>query len=284
MVRELNERTSVDEPETGRTGIQALDSALVVLRVLSGMSGPASLSDIARQAKMPASKVHRYLASFTKAGFVGQAHKAGHYTLAKGALELGLAAMARMDLVNEAAVHMDELVARTGAAALIAVWGPHGPTVVRWLRTGSFVITSLGLGTTLPLLNSATGRVFLAYSRMQVIERHLQQEVHRAQKQGLRWPDLDPSHPDEITLIARNIRRLGYASVDGRFIPGLNALSAPILNWQGEVEVAVTLTSGDKAILDPASVALELLREACAAVSVVGQSAASGQIKGLRGS
>lgn len=266
----MSDRSSSDEPEVGRTGIQALDSALVVLRVMAGMPGPASLTDIARHAKMPSSKVHRYLASFAKAGLVRQARKAGLYTLAKGALELGLSAMARMDLVNEAAEHLEELVARTGAAGLIAVWGPHGPTVVRWHRTGSFVITSLGLGTTLPLLNSATGRIFLAYSRTQVIEQQLQAETRKAEQQGLKWPDLDPTRPEDVVRLAQNIRTLGYASVDGRFIPGLNAISAPVLNWQGEVEAAVTLTSGDKSILDPKSAALALLRDMCDAVSVSG--------------
>ncbi|RWM45488.1 helix-turn-helix domain-containing protein [Mesorhizobium sp.] len=267
----MDEKATAEEPEVSRTGIQALDSALVVLRILAAIEGPASLKEIAQRAKMPASKVHRYLASFAKAGLVRQVQRAGLYDLAKGATELGLAAMARMDLVNEAADHLERLVAETGAAGLVAIWGPHGPTVVRWQRTGSFVITSLGLGTTLPLLNSASGRVFLAYSPPILVRDLLRAEIDRAKALRLSWPDLNPNRENEIGLLVQTVRNMGYASVDGRFIPGLNAISVPVLNWQGEVEAAVTLTAGDHSISEPGSPALALLRKVCDAVSVTGR-------------
>lgn len=257
-----------EDDDAGRLSIQSLDSALVVLRVLASFDRAASLTDIAREAGMPPSKVHRYLASFSKAGLVRQAQRAGLYDLAKGAIELGLAAMSRMNLVNDSADCLGQLVAQTGAAGLVAVWGPHGPTVVRWERTGSFVITSLGLGTVLPLLNSATGRIFLAYSPPHVVGQLLQREIDRARKLDLSWPDLTPPGEEALELMVERIRKAGYASVDGRFIPGLNAISAPVLNWQGEVEAAVTLTSGDRSMLEANSSALRLLRERCEEVSV----------------
>jgi DNA-binding IclR family transcriptional regulator len=72
-------------------------------------------------------------------------------------------------------------------------------------------------------------------------------------------------------------RTRGFASVDGRFIPGLNAISAPVLNWQGEVEAAVTLVSGDRAILKVDSPPLAMLRELCASVSVPGHGGTGGR-------
>ena len=49
-------------------GIQSLDSALRVLKALSQIDGPVSLTELARQMEMPTSKVHRYLVSFVNAG------------------------------------------------------------------------------------------------------------------------------------------------------------------------------------------------------------------------
>ncbi|MFX9604647.1 hypothetical protein ABTP42_19860, partial [Acinetobacter baumannii] len=79
--------------------------------------------------------------------------------------------------------------------ALLAVWGNAGPTVVRWQRTASFVFTSLGLGTTLPLLNSATGRVFLAFAPKRMVTPMADQELARAARLKLSWPDLMPTRP-----------------------------------------------------------------------------------------
>lgn len=249
-------------------GIQALDSALVALKALASFPGPTSLSDIARAADMPASKVHRYLASFIKAGLVRQAHRAGLYDLGKGAAALGLAAVSRMDLVAAAADRLEELVEETGAAGLVAVWGPHGPTLVRWRRTGSFVITSLGIGTIFPMLNSSTGRTFLAFTPRSVVAPLLDREIARAAELGLAWPDLDPREPDDVERLVAKVRADGHASVDGRFIPGLNAISAPVLNWQGEADAAVTLTASDNALLRPDGPALRRLKRVCAELSL----------------
>lgn len=260
----------MDSPKDdgGRAGIQALDSALVVLRVLAALPGPAPLSEIARQSNMPSSKVHRYLSSFMNAGLVQQAQRAGQYDLGKGAMELGLAALARVDFVNDAADALEELAQKTGTAALVAVWGPRGPTVVRWQRSNSFVVAALGLGTTLPLLNSASGRVYLAYSSPGLFARLLDEEVARSRELNLRWPDLDPRRDGDVERLVERVRGDGYAAVDGRFIPGLYAVSAPVLNWQGEVEAAITLNSGDPSLLSPGTGAIELLSETCRRLSL----------------
>lgn len=264
-------RTGADgegEADAARGGIQALDSALVLLRAMARLPGPAALGEIARAAAMPPSKAHRYLASFVRAGLAAQSHRAGHYELARGAVEIGLAAMARMDQVAAAGERLEDLVRVTGAAALVAVWGPHGPTIVRWRRTGSFVVTALGLGTTMPLLSSATGRIFLAFSPSDVTASILATEIAEARRLGLSWPDFDPADGAAPQRLRAALRAAGHASVDGRFIPGLNAISAPVLNWQGEAGAALTLTAGDPALLDPDGPALAALLGCCAELSV----------------
>ncbi len=249
----------------GRTkgGIQSVDAALTLLKVMAELDGPATLTEIAQRAQMPSSKAHRYLASFVAADFVDQAERSGRYGLSKAAIEVGLAAIGRLDFVERAADALTGLVELTGASALVAVWGSHGPTAVRWRRTASFIITSLGLGSTFPLLTSATGRVFLAFSPRRLIAAKLKSEISQARKFRLTWPDLDPSKPKDVDQLIERIRANGYATVDGRFVPGLNGVSAPILNWQGEIEAAITLATADARVLDPKSGAIPRLLEAC---------------------
>ena len=174
-------------------GIQSLDSALALLQILAAMSRPASVSELARAGAMTTSKAHRYLASFINAGLVMQRHRSGRYELGKGALDLGLAAMARDNLINRAADRLEDIVDATGAAALVAIWGPHGPTVVRWERTASFVVTPLALGTVMPVLNSATGRVFLAFGPQRMVWSLAEAQLARARELKLSWPDLEPT-------------------------------------------------------------------------------------------
>jgi DNA-binding IclR family transcriptional regulator len=248
-------------------GIQALDAALSVLRVLRSFEGPATLSEIAREAGMPPSKVHRYLASFIHAGLAVQKQRSGRYDLGPEASELGIAAIGRNDFVTRPSEALEELAAVTGQAALLAVWSSGGATVVRIERGPSLTTTSIGLGDTFPLLHSATGRIFLSYLPRQLVMPRLQLELDRASAAGVRWPDLNPNL-ESVNALAAKIRRERVAYVDGRYIPGLNAISAAVTNWQGEVEVTVTLFGTHAELLEPGSPARHTLVEFASRYSI----------------
>lgn len=260
-------------------GIQALDAALSVLRVLRSFDGPATLSDIAREAGMPPSKVHRYLASFIHAGLAVQKERSGKYDLGREAAELGVAAISRNNFVVRASEELDELAATTGQAALLAVWSHNGPTVVRLERGPYLTTTSIGLGSTFPLLDSATGRIFLSYLPRQQLMPRLQLEINRAATGGISWPDLNPDLDSVEALIAR-IRRERIAYVDGRYIPGLIAISSAITSWQGEIEVTVTLFGTHKEMTEPGSSARSALLDFASRHSIVAPTQLS---RGVRG-
>jgi DNA-binding IclR family transcriptional regulator len=270
MKRTPQKETAQDNNGNGAApgGIQALDAALSVLRVLRSFEGPATLSDIAREAGMPPSKVHRYLASFMHAGLAVQKERSGRYDLGPEAAELGVAAISRNNFVVRAAEGLEELAESTGQAALLAVWSNSGPTVIRMERGPNLTTTSIGLGSTFPLLDSATGRVFLSYLPRQQMMPRLQLELNRAATSGISWPDLNPDLGN-VEALTKKIRREQIAYVDGRYIPGLIAISSAITNWQGEIEVAVTLFGTHRELLEPDSPARAALIDFASRYSVV---------------
>ncbi len=226
-----------DAGPTRHRGVQSVEVSVSILAALARHGGPMSLNEIARVVGMPAAKAHRYLASFIHTGMVHH-RRAGTYDLGPLAAEIGLAAMTRTDLVNRVAEDLEELVEQTGRTAQLSVWGDHGPTIIRWERSAHALITNLGLGSTLPLLSSATGRVFLAFTPSRVTAPLLEREL-----------GTHPSPPDgkQIDALIAGVRSDGLAGADQSFIPGLFALAAPILNWQGEADAVVTLVSTEPA-------------------------------------
>ena len=232
------------------SGLKSLDSALGVLTYMARRDGPLTLSEIARDCDMPPSKVHRYLSSFVAAGLMRQEGRSGRYDLGPEAMQIGLGAIARNDFVNRTADGLPDLAARTQMTALLAVWGNGGATVVRWERGVSPTVTSMGLGTNLPLLNSATGRVFLAWGPPLMIRDAQASALRSAARNPALLPDISPTRAD-VARLTGDIRARGYASVDGQFIPGLVAIAAPVLDWQDEVQTAVTLVG-----IDPDSVSV----------------------------
>lgn len=260
-----NER--VGGPGEASGGIQSLDAALRVLVAMGRLGGPVGLTDLARACDMPVPKVHRYLASFLHAGLVRQTGRSGKYDLGATAIELGLAALHRHDFVNWAADDLASLAGDAGMTALLVVWGNSGPTVVRWERATTFIVTSLGLGTTMPLLSSASGRVFLAFLPDTVVAAQLRRELRRVQGRPELVSDMTPDARGARTLADR-VRAAGYATVDGRYIPGLVAAAAPILDWQGQAQAAVTLIGTNPQDIADGSPVVQALTAFCRRHSV----------------
>ncbi len=218
-----------------RRGIQSVEVAAGILGALSRAQAPLSLSALAREAALPPSKAHRYLVSLIECGLVRQDTRSGQYDLGRAAMALGIAAISRSDVVNEAADALRPLSIETGSTVMLSVWADHGPTVVRWERAAGVLVSSLGLGSILPLLNSATGKVFLSYLPRPVTQQVLDREIA--------GPAGGAAGNGEIDALISGVRETGVATVDGRLIPGLHAIAAPVLNWQDEADAVVTLVS-----------------------------------------
>ena len=183
-------------------------------------------------------------------------------------MQLGLAALARHDFVNAAADGLPDLSADTGMTVLLSVWANQGATVVRWERGVTPTDTSMGLGTTLPLLNSATGRVFLCWGAPRAIEPVRDAQLRRLARQPSLAFDAEPTKAGIAALVEKT-RARGYAFVEGRFIPGLVAAAAPVLDWQGEVQAAITLVGIDPAAVAPGSAQTKRLLAYCQSKSVI---------------
>src|SRR5213078_280142 len=144
-----------------RRGIQSIDTGIRLLEVLEKSDGPLALKELSAKADLHPSGAHRYLASFVRCGLVRQDSDA-RYDFGPLALRLGLASLQRLDPIQATERALPALVDETGFTVLLAVWSNRGPTVVHWQRTGDLV-TSLNLGSLLPVARSSLGRMLLAF-------------------------------------------------------------------------------------------------------------------------
>jgi DNA-binding IclR family transcriptional regulator len=215
----------------GRRRIQSADKATEVLLALVDAGKATPLRDLARAIGMPNSLAHRYLASLMASGLAVQNEITGLYDLGPTAVRIGASALARVDHLRLASEAMPQLVASTGLPALLSVLGDRGPTIVRWERSFVPFITTLSVGSTFQLTNSATGRVLLAFTPEQVRNDLIELAVSR----NLEQP------PAKLLEHLEKIRKRGYDEARSVLIPGLSAISAPILDVQNEAAACLTL-------------------------------------------
>ena len=234
-----------------RRGVQSIDTGIRLLEALERADGPLALKDLSAQAELDPSSAHRYLASFVRCGLVRQ-EPDSRYDFGPLALHIGLAALHRIDPVQLTERALPELVAGTGQTALLTVWSNRGPTVVHWQRSRNPFVTNLGLGSVLPVSRSATGMVLVAFLPATVTADALAAEARRE--------NIDRQAFERAVERARKTR---LASVDNSVIPGLAAVSSPVLHWNGEAAAAVTLIGPDHELARLSHPAALALRKFC---------------------
>lgn len=217
-------------------GIQSIEVGGQLLTALTNAARSLALGDLAREAGMDASKAHRYLVSFGKLGLVKQDPVSGNYELGPLAAQLGLAALRRLDPLREATFAAQALVARIGHTVAIAVPGHLGPTVVRIEESVHPLHVNMRTGTVMSLLNTATGLVFAAHMPRATIGAMLEHEALRLYGDNAHAPNSERT----LQRTLSEVRRRGLARAVGKPIPGINALSAPVFDFNGRVVLAMT--------------------------------------------
>jgi DNA-binding IclR family transcriptional regulator len=234
-----------------RRGIQSIDTGIRLLEVLEKAEGPLALKELSAKADMDPSSAHRYLASFVRCGLVRQ-EADSRYDFGPLALHIGLAAVRRLDPMQLIEQALPALVADTGYTALLTVWSNRGPTVVHWQRSRNPFVTNLGLGSVLPISRSATGTVLVAFLPEAVTAEAIAAEARR--------------EAIDRTAFARAVeraRKTRLAFVDSSVVPGLSAVSSPVLQWNGEAAASVTLIGLDRELAKPSHPAVGALRRLC---------------------
>jgi DNA-binding IclR family transcriptional regulator len=218
-----------DSAPSQRRGIQSVEIGFRVLAALAAEPEPAALGTVARRSGLSPSQTHRYLASLIASGMARQHEASGRYELGPQAIQVGLAALARTDVFAEADPAIAAFTRDAGRTTLLAARGPLGPTIVRWHAGRRPVVTSLAVGSVLPLLNSATGHAFLAFMNDDEIAAALDNEA------------VAGTSPTDVDAIRHRVRNAMFAAVDEMLIPGLRATAVPILDIQGRAVLVATV-------------------------------------------
>ncbi len=221
-------------------GIQSIEVGGQLLLALARAGDRLPLRDLAREAGMDPSKAHRYLVSFCKLGLAAQDATTGAYELGPMAAQLGLAALKRLDPLREATIAAAELVTRIGHTVAIAALGHLGPTVVRIEESVHPLHVNMHTGTVMSLLNTATGLCFAAYLPEAAVAQMLKLEAIRLHGEAATKRAKGPATAAALDAALREVRRHGLARAVGRPIPGINALSAPIFDFNGRLALVVT--------------------------------------------
>lgn len=215
-----------------RQGVQSVEVTLRVLMAVAEGYGPRVLKEISASTGLAPSSVHRHLTTLVRTGMVEQNRSTGRYELGAATMDLGLKALARREPVRLAGEALEDLRDELGISVFLAVWATHGPTIVKWEDGPLPVTVNVRVGSVLPLMRSATGRVFLAWLPRAVTEQVLKGEGAKAK---------------DVTRLRETTISRGLGMVEGDLLPGVASLSAPVFNHRGHLVAAISAVGAEGA-------------------------------------
>ncbi len=252
-------------PAARRSTVQSAGTGLAVLKMLSTMGGAASLTALAARLDESPAKVHRYLASLVESGFVQQEPDTARYVLGVESIAIGLAAMRQSDVLTLAAQQLVRLADEHALSCFVAVAGNHGPTIVRWFEAVQPVTVNVKVGSVMPVLWSATGRAFAAFSDRLDLAQLIDAELAAA------TPAQRALLPDRaaVDALLKKVRAAGCAPLRDVLLNGVSAVAVPVFD-AGQRVAAVLTALGISGSFDPApeGETAQRVRAAADAVSV----------------
>lgn len=232
----MAEKAPAPEDDGGEATVKTIDRAARLLRAVATHGDGAMLSAVARETGLGKGTVHRLLNALVDAGFVFQEPETKRYRLGAGLGLLGqtahrheLASLARPSLLRLAEATADTIFAslREGVSA-VCVAREIGTFPIRTLSLDAGHVRPLGVGSgSLALLAFQPDGEIAA-----IIDRNAD------------WLAKYPAYSRKVLLAdVAETRRRGYSFVDGRIVPGMNALGVPVLDERGRAVAALSLAA-----------------------------------------
>ena len=230
---------ATNAPDAGPAGIQSFEIGLKLLSLMAELSDgnmPPMLKTLSAAADMPPAKVHRYMASLLRTGYAERDPATGRYRLGPMARQLGISAISRMDVLKVAGKRLPQICADLQQSVALAIWTYHGPVMVATEDLREPVTISTRVGQVMPLLTSATGRVFGAWLPPRMVERLIQQELAAAYG---RDPATAIRTMAQVDDLFTRTRSAGIAWTQGGLNATVNALAAPLFDYRGTLVAAL---------------------------------------------
>ena len=227
-----------DAPALKGRGVQSVEIGGRLLALLAQSGQPMMLRDLAQQAELPPGQAHAYMTSLRKLDIVEQDAASGRYRLGPFALKLGLARLRGSDPYRLAAEQVAALAEQLNLMVAITVWGTHGPTIVLVQESSNYIHANVRPGGMFTVTGTATGKIFAAWLPPRLVEPVIAAELQAAQKG---WSDVGALAGEALAREIDKVRRDGIAATTDLPVPGISALSAPVFNHSGHLQLAITV-------------------------------------------
>ncbi len=218
---------------------QSLIRGLRLIEFLADYANGCSLAHIAQQTGINKSTSYRLLKSLQGFGYVTQTEKPGFYRLTAKLVTVGGKNFERLDIINVAAPHLEQLNIQCGHTVNLSALDGNRVILIHKLEpTTGGMRTRAYIGEHTPLYCEAPGKVFLAFADDGYLDRYWEAENHTFVKHT--------SH----TIMVKNVMEHELMRVRAEYVAydreegeiGAFCVASPIFNKDGRVEYVLSIS------------------------------------------
>ncbi|MBW2608476.1 MAG: IclR family transcriptional regulator [Deltaproteobacteria bacterium] len=218
--------------------------AFQILRLISDTDRGLKISELSKDLGISKSTVHGITTALEELGAIIRDPLTKRFALGFTLFELGRSAYSKIDIKDLARPFMEDLMEKTQESVFLGVRNGEHVTVLDIVESMQDLKITSPIGTTIPLMAGATGKVFLSLmEENQVAEIIKSQGLHKYTENTITDPDL---YLKEIM----SVKEKGYAIDNEEYISGVSAVASPVA-CKGHLKSAVWVV-GFKASIDEA--------------------------------
>jgi IclR family pca regulon transcriptional regulator len=215
--------------------VQSLERGLSVVMAFDADHPQLTLSDVARLTGLDRAAARRFLYTFVGLGYMRVDGR--FFSLRPKLLELGYAYLSSLRIPEIAEPHLRRLSEEVHESSYVSINEDADNVCVAQVPVRRIWTANITVGTRLPVLATAAGRVLLAGLDDRAVQafvaRHRLKPVTRFTKHD----------PKELAAEIARIRQQGWAFVDQELEEGLRVVAAPVHDRHGRVVAAVSVST-----------------------------------------
>ncbi len=227
------------------SGDSMLDRLVRILDSFDAQTPSLSVSSLARRAQIPKATMYRLLDDLEGHGLLARS-KDGQVSLGLRLWELANRSATTGDLRKVALPFMEDINQLLGQNTQLSMLHQDEVLIIERLSRPGAVVNQANVAGRMPVHRTSMGMALLAFSRPEAIHGFL--ERHR--------DIMNSTHPNFRAEMAE-IRRNGFASMDGYIDEDTTGAAAPILDDSGyQLAVLSVVVPRNSSLLQPAAMAL----------------------------
>lgn len=239
----------------------AVERALILLRYIVENEGGLSIREVSREFGYNPATVQKMVTALKLQGYVIKDELTDCYHLGPEAINLGLAALSRIDVRRVARIHLEALSAESGETVFLAIAREDHVVYIDKVVSDHPIRMDAPLGVERPYNCTSVGKVLLMDMKREDIEALGAAGVFEKRTKN------SIVNLDDLLNEIEGIRERGWSHDNEELVIGANCIGAPIYNSDGEIAAALTVSGPSERINEKLDSLVSLVKSTGAKIS-----------------